>query len=677
MFLEQSIELLPRTSFLTIKRLRSISIRTFEDLLDYIPFRYEDYSLFSKISQLQPEEKATVKGWIKDIKNIRTRTGLTIQKIYLTDDSGTLESVWYNQPYLLRVLKKNMGLSLSGQVKKEAGRCVLISQEYEILKSPEQSTIHTGRLIPVYPEKKGLSSRTLREKIFHVIGLMEEEKEWLPKKIVDYNHLTSQTIAYRNIHFPTNMQEVFEAKKRLAFEELFLIQLSAAFLKKSWLGEKNDFVFEISNHRERLQRFVKNLPFLLTDAQSRVIDELIQKISGDVPMNHFLQGDVGSGKTVVATVMALLTYLNGYRTLFMAPTQILAQQHYQTVSRLLIKEKVSVGLITGGHKNDLKQNDIVIGTQALLNKRVNFDKVGLVIIDEQHRFGVEQRAALRLKGHYPHLLTMTATPIPRTVALTLYGHLDMSVIDQMPRNRLPVKTFLIDEQKRQSCYRWIKKQISDLKTQVFIICPLIDESEKETMVSVKAAKKEYDHLKNSIFPEYKVALIHGKMKQTEKDSIMNDFKNRCFDILVATSLIEVGIDIPNASIMVIEGAERYGLSQLHQLRGRVGRGQEQSYCVLFAQNCAPDVVQRLGYFTRTISGLELAEYDLRKRGSGNIFGTEQHGFINLKIANLGDFKLIDQVKKAVDYFVNNYPLEDYPKVKSKLKILKKNLVHND
>jgi ATP-dependent DNA helicase RecG len=253
----------------------------------------------------------------------------------------------------------------------------------------------------------------------------------------------------------------------------------------------------------------------------------------------------------------------------------------------------------------------------------------------------------------------------------------MSVIDQMPRNRLPVKTFLIDEQKRQSCYRWIKKQISDLKTQVFIICPLIDESEKETMVSVKAAKKEYDHLKNSIFPEYKVALIHGKMKQTEKDSIMNDFKNRCFDILVATSLIEVGIDIPNASIMVIEGAERYGLSQLHQLRGRVGRGQEQSYCVLFAQNCAPDVVQRLGYFTRTISGLELAEYDLRKRGSGNIFGTEQHGFINLKIANLGDFKLIDQVKKAVDYFVNNYPLEDYPKVKSKLKILKKNLVHND
>jgi ATP-dependent DNA helicase RecG len=371
MFLEQSIELLPRTSFLTIKRLRSISIRTFEDLLDYIPFRYEDYSLFSKISQLQPEEKATVKGWIKDIKNIRTRTGLTIQKIYLTDDSGTLESVWYNQPYLLRVLKKNMGLSLSGQVKKEAGRCVLISQEYEILKSPEQSTIHTGRLIPVYPEKKGLSSRTLREKIFHVIGLMEEEKEWLPKKYIDYNHLTSQTIAYRNIHFPTNMQEVFEAKKRLAFEELFLIQLSAAFLKKSWLGEKNDFVFEISNHRERLQRFVKNLPFLLTDAQSRVIDELIQKISGDVPMNHFLQGDVGSGKTVVATVMALLTYLNGYRTLFMAPTQILAQQHYQTVSRLLIKEKVSVGLITGGHKNDLKQNDIVIGTQALLNKRVD------------------------------------------------------------------------------------------------------------------------------------------------------------------------------------------------------------------------------------------------------------------------------------------------------------------
>jgi ATP-dependent DNA helicase RecG len=384
----------------------------------------------------------------------------------------------------------------------------------------------------------------------------------------------------------------------------------------------------------------------------------------------------GSGKTVVAALAAYLAYLNGFSTLYMAPTEILAQQHYATIAKIFEKTRVVVGLQTGSQKaikkakggsatvQSAKLYDIIIGTHALLTESVQIDKIGLVIIDEQHRFGVKQRAMLKRKGFNPHLLTMTATPIPRTVALTLYGELDLSVIDEMPKGRLPIKTWAVPQVKRADAYEWIKKQMKAQKTQTFIICPLIEESEVETMKSVKAAKMEYEHLKQSVFKDWRVGLIHGKLKPIEKTDAMNKFKNKQYDVLVATSVVEVGIDVPNATIMIIEGADRYGLAQLHQLRGRVGRGDKQSYCILFSDSEQSN--NRLQFFAKTNSGMKLAEFDLKIRGSGDIYGLKQHGYANLKVATFADLDLINQTKRATQDFLTKSDLNDFPKIKDRV-----------
>jgi len=677
--MSKSIDLLPRTSSVTKKRFKSLDINTYWDLINYFPYRYEDYSIISTINRLQPGETVTVKGNILKTNNIYTRSGLKIQKVAVHDQTGALELIWYNQPYLIRLFKKDQTLSVAGVVEKDYGRLVMKPTSYELLKSPDQPTIHTGRIIPIYSEKKSLSSKIIREKIYNILPL--KLHEFIPKQIILFNNLLDEQTSYQNIHFPENTVLAQKAKQRLAFDELFVIHLATTIIKKQWNVEKTSYQFNVGDkHLCLMNQLIDNLPFKLTSAQNKVIEEIIFDLKKDSPMNRLLQGEVGSGKTVVAAIAAYLCQLNGFQTLFMAPTEILAQQHYQTLMMLFKNSKIKITLTTGSikpEKKELINSDIIIGTQSLIQKKIKFRKVGLVIVDEQHRFGVKQRALIKEKGINPHLLTMTATPIPRTVALTIYGELDMSIIDQMPKNRLSVKTYLVPAGKRLPSYEWIKKQILKEKTQVFIICPLIEQSEVETMKSIKAATQEFNYLKNQVFTQFSVGLLHGRIKPKDKNQIMEDFKNKKFDILVATSVVEVGIDIVNATVIVIEGAEHYGLSQLHQLRGRVGRGDKQSYCLLFTDSENKTSIERLSLFVKTADGNSLAEYDLQHRGAGQIYGTKQHGYTDLKIASLSDYNLVNKTKAAAAYFISKCNLNNYAELNNRLKQYQTNLISRD
>lgn len=666
---------LPSTSPITIRKFKSLDINTYFDLLNYFPYRYENYSIISPISKLQPEEIVTINGKILEAKNQYTRSGLKIQKVVLADETGKIEVNWFNQPYLIRLFKVGETISVAGQVKQFGSKLILEPKEYEI----SEKRIHTGRLVPIYSEKKGLSSRTIRDKMFFVLHSVPDVKvgHLLPPEIISFNNLMNEDDAYRQIHFPDNLNLANKARERLGFDELFNLQLANNLIKKQWQEEKVRNKFQLSIFNSQMNQFIAGLPFRLTNDQNKVIKEIINDLKKATPMNRFLQGDVGSGKTVVAAVACYLSFLNGYQSLIMAPTEILANQHFQTIKNLFsrlatlrVSLKTSHSSLIPGH------SDIIIGTHALLNQKLKFKKVGLVVIDEQHRFGVNQRTLLKEKALNPHLLTMTATPIPRTVALTLYGELNLSYIEEMPQGRLMVKTFLVPKEKRNDGYRWIKSQISNLKSQIFIICPLIEESEIETMKSVKAAKIEYENLKK-IFSEFKLGLLHGKIKSQEKNQVMTDFKNKKINILVSTSLVEVGIDIPGATIMIIEGAERFGLAQLHQLRGRVGRSDKQSYCFLFSEKEDLGILRRLKFFAKINNGNKLAEYDLKDRGAGNIFGTEQHGFVNLKIASLIDYKLINKTKKAVEYFVGKYNVKDWKELNKKVEKYKGNQISRD
>ena len=672
MNLNTPIGSLPKTSSITIRRLRSIGINTFQDLLDYFPSRYLDFSLVSEINKVQPGEVVTVSGKVIKTQNQYTKTGLKIQKVTIADESGQIDATWYNQPYLIRLFKTGDQLSVAGEIQKFGNKLFIQPQEYQL----GHNQIHTGRIVPVYPEKQGLSSRVIREKIFWLISQIDQIKDPLPEKIINYNQLIDQLTAYKNIHFPGNKKIIEQAKRRLSFDELFMLQLSNAFIKKDWEKQTvgNPFILDKKN-QTKLNKFISQLPFKLTDSQKKVVAEITEDLGLKKPMNRFLQGDVGSGKTVVATIACYLAYLNGYQSLFMAPTEILANQHYETISKLLAPYKIKVGLFTSSNK--IKNYDLAIGTQSLLNEKLKFDKVGLVVIDEQHRFGVTQRTLLQKKGVNPHLLTMTATPIPRTVALTFYGSLDVSYIDEMPRGRLPVKTYFVNKEKRFDGYNWIKNEIEKKSVQVFIVCPLIEESENETMKSVKAVQKEYEYLKNYVFQKLRVGLLHGKIKSKEKEKIMSDFKNKKYDILIATPVVEVGIDISNATVMIIEAAERYGLAGLHQLRGRVGRGDKQSYCFLFSEKSDDNIIKRLQFFAKTNSGQQLAEYDFKHRGPGTIFGTKQHGFLNLKIASLTDFELIQKTKSAVNYFIFHYQISQYKLLGDQIKNLQTATIANN
>jgi len=675
MLLDQPIEQLPRTSFLTKKKLKKLGVSSYRDLLNYFPFRYEDYSSVKKIINCREKEMVTIIGHVFMAKNQYLRRRMTIQKVVLEDETGKISINWFNQPFLIRLFSIGNQIAIAGKITFQKNLITIEPREYEVVKD-NQLPIHTQRIVPIYSTTTGLSSRTIRAKIFYLLNKLKEDpdsdkfSDCLPLEFISQWRLLSEKEAYQNIHFPKTPSLLEKAKRRLAFNELFVIQLSSQLAKKRWREKKLGYQFGFSLERKNLiKKFINQLPFKLTSAQKKAIKEINKDLERQRPMNRFLQGDVGSGKTIVAAIASYFTYLNGYRTLFMVPTEILAEQHYQNLKTIFKKTSLRLGLQTGSYKLKEKINDydLIIGTQALIQKEIDVNKVALIVIDEQQRFGVVQRAILKTKGVNPHLLTMTATPIPRTIALTLYGELDMSIIDQMPPGRKKIKTYFVPKDKRKAAYQWIKKIINKEKSQVFVICPLIEQSTVETMKSIRAAKEEYENLSQKIYPDLKIGLIHGRMKAKEKERVMTRFKNKQYQLLVSTSVVEVGIDISNARIIVIEGAERYGLAQLHQLRGRVGRDDKQSYCLVFSDSQDKTVINRLHYFAATNEGLKLAEYDLKRRGPGTIFGTKQHGYLNLNIASLSDKKAIKETSEAVKIFMEKFTLKDWPQLKEQLK----------
>ncbi|KKU03182.1 MAG: ATP-dependent DNA helicase RecG [Candidatus Amesbacteria bacterium GW2011_GWB1_47_26] len=600
------------------KKLAKLDIYTVFDLLYHLPFRYQDRRLISPAAAVQVGETLTIIGRISRVINVFTKNGKRLQTATVTDSSGTLPVIWFNQMYLSQVFSDGDQVTLYGKVDFFNRKPALISPEYEIGES-------SAGLVPIYPETAGLSSKWLRAKIQNVLT-----------SLPDISPLHSA--ALHQVHLPYSPELVEPAKKNLAFDELFLLQLSALKHKQEWQSTQLSHPFTVD--QEKVLQFIANLPFTLTSSQNQAIKEILSDLSETHPMNRLLEGDVGSGKTVVAAIAAYIAHLNGLQTLLLAPTQILASQHHQTLSSLFKPFGVDIGLVTSQFKISNLKFKILVGTHALLSDKLQLDKVGLVVIDEQHRFGVAQRALAAAKGDSPHILTMTATPIPRTVALTLYGDLDLSILDSVP-GRIPVKTWVVPESKREAAYNWIKSQISNLKSQIFVVCPFIEES--ESLTTVKAAKAEFTKLEK-IFSDSKLGLLHGKLKPKDKEQVIAKFRAGEYGILVATPVVEVGLDIPTATIMVIEGAERFGLAQLHQLRGRVGRSNVQSYCLLFSDIPSP----RLKALETHHSGAELAEIDLKLRGAGDIYGTSQHGLTNFKIAKYEDFSLIPAARAAAE-----------------------------
>lgn len=669
------------------RKLKRLEIETVEDLVYHFPFRYDDFSKISEMGQIQnltPGEKLSFQGVVWQIKNIRTRNGKFITTATIADQSGTVEVIWFNQPYLTKTIKAGTPISLSGKVELEGKRLKMLSPSYEVIrnqplvtrnegenslktndwKQTTTETIHTGRLVPVYPETEGVSSKWLRAKIARILPqYLKTQKDFMPPETLQRQKLTKLASALTKIHFPQTYEDIQEAQKRLSFDELFLIQFLSARRKKEWGLTK--IAPKIKINTEKIGQLVKSLPFQLTDAQKRTVKEILSDLAKEMPANRLLEGDVGSGKTIVAAIAAYSVVINGFETLVAAPTEILAFQHQKTLEQVLSPFNIKVGIWTGSKKD---KGDITCGTHALLSTFQPERQVGLVVVDEQHRFGVAQRAKLFLDLSVkltPHLLTMTATPIPRTLALTLYGDLELSVLDQMPQGRQRISTFVVPNFKRADAYKFIEKEVLT-KRQAFVITPFVEPS--ETMTSVRAAKDEFEKLKEKFSPKVKLGLLHGRLKSKEKEAIITRFKKNLINTLVATPVVEVGIDIPNATIMMIESAERFGLAQLHQLRGRVGRGEHKSYCLLFTDSTAPNSLKRLKSMEKIHVGFELAEIDLKMRGPGEVFGLKQSGFVNLKIADITDQTAVARAQSEAKRLVEaDSSLKNHPLLREKIK----------
>lgn len=655
MVLDDSVLDLPLVGPSYAKKLEKLGIFSVKDILEHVPHRYLDFSRNSNIKDVRIGDIVTVKGEIVSFKNQYTRTGRAMQILTLSDPSGKVDAIWFNQPFLSKTFRPGMTISIAGKLDFFGRKVAFLGPEYEIAREDSKS-IHTGRIIPVYPETAGVSSKWLRRRIQDTIESEKDKiEEFLPKEVLTSHKLLDYRSSIESIHLPKSEEESIEGKRRLAFNELLMLHLANIKRKKDWLNQEVAHTLSFSD--SVIEEFTSSLPFKLTDSQSVSIKEILEDIRKKVPMNRLLEGDVGSGKTAVAAAAAFAAFSAGFQTIVMAPTQILANQHFETLNKIFEKYKIRISLITSQRKDiNVGSTDIFVGTHALIEGKVSFDKVALVVIDEQHRFGVEQRTHLvkkTKKGKIaPHVLTMTATPIPRTVALTFFGDMDLSTLNELPKGRQKITTWVVTPEKRESGYKWVYDKIKSEKTQAFVVCPLIEESDKETMTEVKAATAEFEKIKKT-FPDLKLGLLHGRMKGTEKDKIIEDFRSGKIEMLVSTPVIEVGVDIPNATLMLIEGADRFGLASLHQLRGRVGRGTDKSYCLLFSESKSEKSMNRLNAMTETRSGFELAELDLKMRGPGEIFGTSQSGFPELKVATWGDLELIKETREVAEKY---YPL---------------------
>ena len=627
------------------EKLHKLNIFTLKDLIYYFPRQYEDRSKVKKINQLENEEKVTIKGVITRMDSYSPKKGMNIIRMDMRDNTGYIKLSFFNQEYIKRVFKSGDSIVVFGKVKIENNFKEFVPIEIEHYSSKPQSNC---KIEPVYPLTYGLSNKELQGIIRSVLTKEEfKVKEYLPTYILEKYKLCGIDFAVRNIHSPSNKEALKIALYRLVFEEFLILQLGLFYFKNG-VNESSGIEFK---ENEKLNDIIESLPFKLTKAQNRALSEITQDMTSSKVMNRLVQGDVGSGKTVVALLALASAVLNGYQGALMAPTEILASQHYDSFKEILerfnIKSELLVGSLTKKQKEKVLEKvknqevDILIGTHALIEDKVEFKNLGIVITDEQHRFGVRQRGRLSNKGDSPDILVMTATPIPRTLALILYGDLDISIIDELPPGRQPIETIAIEHKRRNEAYENLVRSEVQKGRQVYVVCPLVEESEK---IEATAASELVEELKREFFSDLRVGLLHGKMRPTEKDAIMDDVKNKKLDILVSTTVIEVGVNVPNATLMIIENAERFGLAQLHQLRGRVGRGNHKSYCILIYNSKTEVCKERMAIMEETTDGFKISQKDLEIRGPGEFFGTRQHGLPELKVANI--FKHIKILKQA-------------------------------
>jgi len=728
--LSTKIEEVPKIGTAYQKRLKKFGIKTVQDLLFHFPSRYDDFSEIIKISQARQRlgEVVCVQGRITEIESKHTfKKWVAMTEATIEDETGKVKVIWFNQPYIIKTLKEDDCVCFAGKISLYKEGIYLSNPSFERINDigENESLTHTGRIVPVYPETRGVTSKWLRYIIKPLLYRFAEQiPESLPKDIIKKYKFLPINEAIWQLHFPESFEAADAAKARFSFEELFLIQLNVLKQKIKLMQKRSP---ECKMDADLMKKFTDSLPFQLTDSQKKCAYAILKDLEKSVPMSRLLEGDVGSGKTVVAAMAALSVISNKHQVAFLAPTEILAKQHFKSVANLLKDVDINLGLLTGKDaricKNTAKgegqaevfevskksflgdlengQIDIAIGTHSLIQKGVAFKTLGLVIVDEQHRFGVEQRDEL-IKGKklVPHLLSMTATPIPRTLALTIYGDLDLSLIDEMPKDRKKVKTVIVEPGQRKEAYEFIKKEVSEGKG-VFVIFPKIDsvatkQKELEAKLGqslssatsgsfsvqnynvpslnqlavneVKALKEEYEKLSKDIFPDLRITMLHGKMKAPEKERIMLDFQKGEIDILLSTSVVEVGVDVPRATIMMIEGAERFGLSQLHQFRGRVGRSELQSYCFLFTTS--PDQLnrKRLKALVESSNGFELAQKDLEIRGPGSLYGTQQWGIGDMAMQGLSNIFLVEKTRAAAkELLEKDSELKNYPELKERLK----------
>ena len=668
-----------------------MGITSIRDLLFHFPRTYLDFRTITPINKVKEGEEYCLKGFLGELKEVRTyRKRISVVETLLSDKTGTLRVVWFNQPYLADSLYQGQEVYLAGKLIRDKTGVHLSSPAFE---KADGNPIHTARLVPVYEESRNVSSKWLRSIIFMVLQNIVLPKDTLPPTMLKEQKLSSFEKALRDIHFPETKEDSKKARERFAFEELFHISLLVLTERKKLARVKAP---SIPFNAELLKRFVLKLPYQLTDAQKKAAWHIVKDMEKPRPMNRILQGDVGSGKTVVAAMAALSAVRAGFQVAFMAPTEILAQQHFKTVGQALAPFKVTIGILTGKSDRFISPKlpndsieisrkklmerceegsvDLLIGTHALIQDKVKFNNLALVVIDEQHRFGVKQRKKLIKRGELiPHFLSMTATPIPRTLAMTVYGDLDPTIIDELPKGRKPIETKLVLPNDRKNTYEFMRKEVGKGR-QVFVICPRIEKTEGNGAMEMKSVKEEHEKLSKEVFPELEVEMLHGKMGAPEKERVMLKFKRGKIDILVSTSVVEVGVDIPNATVMMIEGADRFGLAQLHQFRGRVGRSNHQSYCLLFTDSTAVRTKLRLRALLKSENGFKLAEEDLKLRGPGDFTGLKQWGLPDFAMKNLANLPLVEKARKAAEGLLDkDLKLSKHPGLKARVEELKEQL----